>query len=135
MLRRNQSARTSPYFRALCTSAELVGRWVYSSGPKVGDLHQVRLADPSDETKMPIVGLVVKKLSETECIVQSHGRVEGVFSGLAIGRYNGWEDGEMDPLAPPVGLYGYAWVQAVGNALSDDVFYANPSMDITIRKA
>lgn len=133
MLRRNLSARTSPYFRALCTVDEVVGKAVYISGPKVGDLYPVRLAYPSDETKMPVVGFVVHKYSTTECLVQQHGRMSGVFSGLAVGRYNAQEDGEIDVLAPPAGSGGYAWVQAVGFAMDEDVFYVSPSMDIIIR--
>jgi hypothetical protein len=112
----------------------VVGKAVYSSGPKIGDLYQVRLADPTDETKMPVVGFVVRKPSATECIVQWSGELKDVFTGLTIGRYNAHEDGDIDKLAPVAGGSGYAWVQAVGFAMTEDIFYVDPSMDIIIRK-
>lgn len=118
----------------MCTAAEAVGKTVYISGPMVGDHFQVRLSDPTDAAKMPVVGFVVKKLSADECIVQQHGQMPDVLSGLSLGRYNAQEDGDIHPSAPAVGVNGYAHVQAVGYAVAENVFFIQPSMDISIRR-
>jgi hypothetical protein len=88
---RNPAPGSAQYVSAICTAAESIGDVVYVSGPMVGGVVVVSKADATNETKMPGFGLIVKKPSPTQCIVQRAGRVDGVYSGLTVNqRY--WVD-------------------------------------------
>ena len=70
--------------RADCLSGDTVGDLVYITGAKVGNRFQVAKADPTSGA-VPAVGSILKKLSATECIVQFHGPVKNVYTGLSPG--------------------------------------------------
>ncbi len=109
---------------------------VYVSGPKVGSLFQVRLADPLDDAKMPGCGIIIKKNGATECFVQLGGNVTGVFTTLEPGKtYKVGEDGEIIRVTPIPGILGYSMVQFVGIALSADVLNFGTDGYMARRKA
>lgn len=110
-------------FRGLCTAAEQPGDAVYVSGPRVGSYYPVRRADCQDPDKMPAAGLVLRKLSATECWVQVGGDVRGVFTGLEQNKtYKVGVNGTIQRTAPtPGGAHGLAYVQFLGLALDEDV--------------
>ncbi len=134
MERINSPQRQAEFFRGLCTAVETIGKMVYVSGPKVGSAVPVRLAEPEDGDKMPSIGVVVYKFSATECLVQQSGQVSGIFSGLEEGKtYKVGTSGSIQRLAPVAGVGGYAWVQFIGHAVSEDVLYLSPEMQMAKR--
>lgn len=65
-------------FTAVCDASILVGDLVYVSGPAPN----VDKVDITDSTKIPVIGIVVSKPSDTDCVVQVHGIVENVYFSL-----------------------------------------------------
>lgn len=67
---------------------------------------------------MPAWGMVVRKDSDTECVVQRYGIVQNIYTGLVRNEYY-WVDsvGELGDYPRP----GFA--QIVGQAISDNVFF------------
>ena len=63
-------ASSDKTFAANCLAGDAVGACVYISGASVGAVPQVRTCDPSNETKMPAVGIIVSKASATDATVQ-----------------------------------------------------------------
>ena len=57
-------------FSANCLAGDAVGACVYVTGASVGGVPQVATCDPSNETKMPAVGIIVSKASATDATVQ-----------------------------------------------------------------
>lgn len=108
-----------------CTADETVGDLVYLSGPPVAGRDQVRRADPSNSSKMPAVGIIVHKLSDTSCWVQWLGETASIFSGLTPGKnYFVGADGKI--AATPTRHASGRFMQAVGVATSSNRFYVRP---------
>jgi len=126
MLRRNAVSGLRKYYRAVCTVSEQVGDLVYISGPMTGDKLTVRKCDPSDQNKMPAWGMIVRKDSDTDCVVQKYGFVAGVYSGLIPGAVY-WVDsaGELGDYPRP----GFA--QIAGQAVDPDVFFLEIETNMT----
>ena len=111
-------------FGCNCTASEGVGDAVYISGPAVGDFLQVRKGDITDIAKMPCVGLIKEKLSDTVGVMQSFGPL--VMAGLTHGeRYFVAYDGSISPNPPALGIVPRA-VQEIGEAISGGLLYINP---------
>jgi len=128
------SPQRADFFRGSCIASENIGSLVYISGPKVGGLVPVRVVDPEDEAKMPSAGLIIHKFSQTECMVQQSGPVNGVFTGLEEGKtYKAGTAGVLRRLAPVAPPGGYAMVQFVGHAVAGDVFHLSPEMRLAKR--
>lgn len=104
-----------------CTAAESVGDFVYVSGPAVNEHLQVRKADPTDEMKMPAVGVIIHKLSSTSCLVQCEGATLPIFLGLTPGRpYFVGLTARATHVPPAPSTAPLVW-QAIGTALSGDM--------------
>jgi hypothetical protein len=69
--------------RANCLPTDLVGDCVRISSDKVGNKYQVQKVDIT--AGYPAVGIVVKKYSISDCIVQFHGPLMDVYSSLSAG--------------------------------------------------
>jgi len=113
-----------------CSLAELVGDFVYLVGPPVGGRDQVRKVDPSDVLKMPAVGVIINKLTDTFCQVQWMGETPAIFESLTTGKphYVG-PDARVTGVVPisPTGLFA----QIVGLATSPTRFYVRPENHMT----
>jgi len=132
----NLAQNGSDFLRGECTAAEAVGDPVYISGDRTGDVYPVRKADADDEDKMPAVGIIIQKLTATDCVVQMQGPVYGIFSGLDSKiPYKVGNGGGLSRTAPVPGVNGYAYIQFMGKPLSDDVFFVRPDNLITIRRS
>lgn len=108
--------------RAACPAGLSVGDLVYVSGPMVGTAYQVALATPV-ATSLPAAGVVIKKLTATECFVLFSGPLRGVYTGLLPGQayYVGTNSRPVDISSPNMPLPATASVfQQVGLALSAD---------------
>jgi hypothetical protein len=116
--------------QSICTIAESLGDCVYLLGTEDGkDI--VRKADPAMDEKVPVVGIVISKESDTSCRVQWLGESPSLYSGLDIGKvYFLDEDGKI-VLIPGRPVAGYYWVQAVGKATTSSRIYISPSLNRT----
>jgi hypothetical protein len=122
------------WLKANCLATDTVGDCVYVTGDSIGEFYQVTKADPADQTKMPAVGVIIKKYSPTECRVQFIGEVKNVYVSLsprstlfvgANGRLNG---------VPPLPVSGgYVFIQAMGTVVSSTVVVMMPSLSLTKR--
>jgi hypothetical protein len=111
-------AAASPFFQAYCFSTDAVGDLVYIMGPKLGVYYQVAKVDIDDPAKMPAVGVIIAKVSPTECVVQTDGIVRGFYSGLVTGRpaFAGIDARATTTFVRPTS--GYRLLQIVGVSLS-----------------
>lgn len=125
-----------------CAANVAVGKFVYlaatgtgsGSGSLVAALAagvQARIADPSNRSTMPAVGVCVAKLSDTSCIIQRSGFVAGIFTNLEVGEpYNVAPGGGVARLAPvPIGGTSL-WAQKIGTAWARDVLEVKPSSSL-----
>lgn len=72
---------------AKCLPTDLVGNFVFISGPPVGANIQVETVDIADAGKMPALGMIIGKTSATDCLIQFLGETPtGVSSGLTAGK-------------------------------------------------
>lgn len=121
---------------AQCQVGDGVGATVYITGDRVGQYYQVSTTDPSVRGKMPAVGMIVEKMTDTTCVVQFGGNVEGVYSGLTPGELLFVEDtGGLDNEMPTPAGGTPRYVQVVGASLAADVIKLEPNMMMTRRRA
>jgi len=109
---------------AFCSISEVVGKFVYISGDRVGKTYTVSTVDPFTRDKMPAVGLVIQKYTDTKCIVQLFGEVKNLFTSLIPGHYvfvgaNG--DLTQFPVSPFPGVGVFH--QSAGIAFASDVVF------------
>jgi hypothetical protein len=122
------------WLRANCLATDGVGDCVYVTGDDVGGIYQVARADPSDQLKMPAIGIITFKKSATECRVQFIGEVHSIYVGLAprstlfVG-----SDGRLSHTPPVPAVGGYAFIQPMGSAVGSGVVVMLPSFALTKR--
>jgi hypothetical protein len=109
---------------AVCQATDDVGHAVYVSGDKVGSLLQVTKADVDNPSKMPAIGLIVEKLSTTDCLVQLFGEVEDVYTGLTpnLSLFVG-TDSRLTHVRPARPSAGTRYVQVLARALASNLLY------------
>lgn len=112
---------SSQVFQATCDASDSVGNAVYISGPAVVGVYDVRTVDITDASKAPAIGIIIKKLDATTCIVQITGIVTGVFSGLTPGQHLFVTAvGNLTQTPPSAPVSGIKYIQAVAYAIADD---------------
>jgi hypothetical protein len=98
--------------------------------------YKVRKADATLNTKMPAIGVIIKKWNFTDCVVQLYGEIRNLYTGLTPGaRYF------VSPAGRPVlptdfpnpGPGDRYRVQTLGVALDVSVLLLVPSVDMLIR--
>lgn len=72
--------------RANCLATDVVGDVVRIRAAKTGNRFEVEKVDISVVGSPPGVAVVVKKYAATDCIIQFHGPMKGVYAGLTPGR-------------------------------------------------
>jgi len=77
-------APSNSTFTADCLAGDAVGACVYITGPTVAGVVQVATADPSDDSKMPAVGIITAKASATSCTVQRAAIADLTGSAVAL---------------------------------------------------
>lgn len=134
MRRRNPvKSAQEQFISCLCTVEESVGDFVYIDGDMIGSQYVVRKCNCFDEDKMPVIGVVIKKTSDTDCVVQCSGLVKGIFSDLSAGKtYKIHGDG-ISELRPEPAEDGYSLVQFIGTAFSNNILML--SIDFDLKKA
>ena len=126
---RRKDLSASGRFYANCYASDAVGDAVYVVGDKVGDLYQVAKVDITDRNKMPAVGVIVDKLTSTECVVQVSGIWEGAFTGLTpnVPLFAG-SSGQLVEARPPNPALGIQAIQSVARALSSTDVHISVTM-------
>jgi hypothetical protein len=69
-----------------CPAGIVVKNVVYISADEVGGVYQVDLVNINSSTTYPALGVVIRKLTTTRCVVQVGGELVGIYSGLTPGR-------------------------------------------------
>ena len=122
-------------FPANCLATDAVGDCVYSNLDVVAGIYQVTKVDPNDETKMPAVGLIISKSTDTDCIVKMSGLVEGIYGAMDLRKtlYVDIDGGLTQAL--PLALPGdRMFIQAMGMAVDDGAFVLTPSATFARRR-
>ena len=115
--------------RADCLASDAVGDVVRITAAKIGHRYQVAAADPSSPAGMDGVAVIIRKDSATDCIVQFHGPVKGIFSGLNPGAayFVGTDSTPAQPGDPSFPVAGGTTLfQQIGWATSDDELFFQP---------
>lgn len=118
---------------ATCTAAEAVGDLVYISGNKTGADYAVRKADVTDYTKMPVVAVIVYKISATKAVIQFGGEV-GLYTGLTPGQVYWVSDSATPTNVPPTVTTGQRkYWQSVGVAVDSGRIKLEFEKDLKVR--
>jgi len=127
--------RSGNVFRVACLLTDQVGDAVYIRGAANG-FYKVAKADVLLNTKMPAIGVIIRKWDYTQALVQTFGEVKGLYSGLAPGRrYFVGEDGRPalpESFAGP-GPGEKQRIQTLGVSLDVGVLLVEPSRDMVVR--
>jgi len=120
--------------RANCLASDLVGDCVRITGPKVSNRYQVTKVDPTSSGEDQAVGVITRKYDPTTCVVQFHGPMSGVYTGLTPGkRY--WIDSTarltLAVATPAIG--GVYYLQMMGVATDGDEILVDPHMPMKRR--
>jgi hypothetical protein len=111
----DQTPSVNRITHAICSPLEAVGDIVYRSGTKIVDYYQVRKTDIMIFDKMPAWGIVIKKISLTECDVQWFGFVKDIYTTLIPGKVY-FIDYDSRPIPYPPALTSDHFVQKIGYA-------------------
>jgi hypothetical protein len=80
------TARRKPeIISASCMLTDQVGQAVFIRAQANG-FYKVWRCDPTSETKMPAVGVIIAKWGTTNCLVQLYGEMRNLYNGLIPGR-------------------------------------------------
>lgn len=71
--------------RANCLATDAIGDCVRIRAAKTGNRFEVEKVDIGISGSPPAVAVVVKKYTATDCMVQFHGPLRGVYTGLTPG--------------------------------------------------
>lgn len=130
-IRGTTEAFTNVEFYAMCSVDEAVGDPVYIFAPPILGTYIVRKVDITDRVKMPAIGVVKEKFTDTSCRILVCGILEGAYSGLAPGYmlYAGRYGGLVHSSDLPDPLVTRHYAQIIGQAASDTdaVIQINPT--------
>lgn len=124
---RIRSAAGGGYRTVNCLAGDDVGNCVYIRGDKTGDRWSVETADPTDDDKMPAVGVLISKLDSTTGVIQLFG-VCDLFTDMPPGRpILVGKDGELVEEVPAIPGGELFWAQQIGVAVASDVLLLSGS--------
>jgi len=113
---------------ANCASGNIVGDCVYVAADQTSGRLNVQKADITDGNKMPSVGIITSKETDTACTVRVGGIAEDIYSGMESGvPYYVGNDGRPTDVSPAEPGSGEIHVQPIGTTLSSDIIRINPS--------
>jgi hypothetical protein len=98
-------------------------------------IYKVWRANPAVRNRMPAIGVIVKKWSMTECIVQLYGPVLSIYTGLVPQTtYTVGDNGRpANPIPTPSAPGEIRYIQQIGTPLSPTVLDLLPCLQIGIR--
>ena len=110
-----------------------VGDAVYIRGQANG-YYKVARTDISISTKMPAVGVIIRKWGFTNALVQFGGEVRDIYTGLSPGKVY-FINSVGRPVLPPIDpadVGGRAYTQILGVALDVGVLLIKPSDNLVV---
>lgn len=127
-IRRTEPINTDPlddgklakgrYFQADCLVTDIIGEFVYITGPAVAGIPQVTKVNIQVYGMYPSVGLIIEKSTTTRCMVMVFGEVEVLPATLVPGRPYFIGLSAMITNIPPAPAPGtFAAIQAIGTAI------------------
>ncbi len=117
--------------RAICVATDPIGACVSVSSDKIGNKYVVSLTDVFVDMADQSVGVIIRKDSPTDCVVQFMGPVIGVYTGLVPGRrYYVGVGSLLAAMAPVPAFSGVAYVQVMGVATGANELLLNPQTPI-----
>ena len=122
------------FFEANCLATDVPGDFVRVSAPDMGEGATVTAVDIRDSAKMPTLGILVSKSSDTVCTVQRYGRFDmaslGVTNLIAGKRYFVGLDSRILLGIPSAETSpsGYVMVQPIGVAVGPSVIDLRPDL-------
>lgn len=121
-------------FIADCLVSDVVGMFVYITGPAVLGIPQVTCADISTIGKYPAVGVITEKTTVTRCFVQVLGELEVIPSDLDPGKaYFVGTNGHMTNVPPVPVISGKVAIQTIGVAIDTGKLLLNVHPAIFLR--
>ena len=124
-----------PYLQEVaCLSTDSVNDLVCMRGLPSLEKWRVQKADPSDYSKMPVVGVLLLKTTPTVGIIQVNGPLLGVFSGLQYDRpcFVG-SSGIVQTPPSPGGAGQVMFVQEIAFATDVDAVFLTGNISMTQR--
>lgn len=119
---------------AACQAGNAVGDLVFEVSAGVPNPN-VDLADPTDRTKMPAIGIIVSKPTATLAVVHVLGDLDGL-TGLTDGEIHYVSaTGKLTPTPPVPPPAGVAVQQSMGQSLGTTRILLSPSNDLRVRIA
>lgn len=124
---RIRTVASGGYREVDCLSSDAVGNCVYVSGDKVGDRWQVATADPTDDAKMPAIGVLVSKQTSTTGMIQLFGPCD-LFTDMTPGQMVlVGQNGDLLDEVPSIPAGNTFWAQQIGVAAASDVLLLSGS--------
>lgn len=112
---------------ANCLASDLVGDCVKITGSRVGGKLQVTKIDITADKRA--CGIIISKSSSTDCQVQLHGSMVGVYTGLSPNSsYMIDTAARLTTILPVPPASGFVYVQHMGYAISSNEFFVSPSI-------
>lgn len=143
-IRRTEPTNTDPlddgkfakgrYFQADCLVTDVIGEFVYITGPAVAGVPQVTKVDIQTFGKYPSTGMIIEKSTTTRCMIIVFGEVEVSPSVLIPGRpYFIGLDGMFTNIPPLPAPGTRAAIQAVGTAIDTGRLLLNVHPQLFLR--
>jgi len=120
--------------RANCLATDAVGDCVRITAAKIANRFQVTKFVPTVTGTDQAVGIIIKKDDPTTCIVQFHGPMRGVYTGLTPGRrYWVGSDSRLTLSVGVPGIGGVFYLQMMGVATDDEEILVDPCLPMKRR--
>jgi len=119
--------------KAECTASDSVGDFVCIVDDPPNGVDLVGKADPADFDKMPAVGVIISKPSDTDCLVQWIGETPDIFTGLSSGEIYFLGADSRIAEVPPVPTAIPLFVQTLAVATAPTRCYVKPENMLTRR--
>lgn len=121
------------YFQADCLASDVIGHFVYVTGPSVSSVPQVNKVDIRVQGRFPAVGMILEKSSFTRCLVVVFGEVAVSPAVLVPGKtYWIGLDGKLTATFPAAGVGECVATQVLGYAIDTGRLLINPERRPTI---
>ena len=119
---------------AVCVGSDSPGDLVYVTGGLTGFDYQVTKADVTQYFKMPVIAVIISKISSTRAVVQFEGEIKNQYTGLVPGRVYFVGSTGRPSLTPPIpGAGARAYVQSIGVAIDQTILKLTPVADMKVR--
>jgi hypothetical protein len=121
-------------FAADCLATDVIGDFVYVTGPAVVGVPQVTKVDIKMAGRFPAVGMIIDKTSITSCTVLVRGEVEVTPAILTPGRtYWIGDTAQLTDVLPLAGSGERVATQAIGYAIDTGRLVLSVHPTVTVR--